>query len=60
MRLLRFSLRKTRLDRIESMENRRRIGVEEVAKKLREKRLMWFGRVDRREGGDLQTALRKT
>ena len=41
---MRFSLGRSRLGRIESTDKiRRRLGVEEVAKKLCENRLKWFG-----------------
>ncbi len=49
MRMLRFSLGKTRLDRVRNSTIRETIGVEELEKKLRECRLRWLGHVVRRE-----------
>ncbi|XP_047480558.1 uncharacterized protein LOC125033219 [Penaeus chinensis] len=45
MRMLRFSLGKTRLDRVRNSTIREAIGVGELEKKLRECRLRWLGHV---------------
>ena len=49
MKILRFSLGKTRLDRIESAVIRGKVKVGELVGKIRESRLRWFGHVERRE-----------
>ncbi|XP_047502966.1 uncharacterized protein LOC125048346 [Penaeus chinensis] len=45
MRMLRFSLGKTRLDRVRNSTIRETMGVGELEKKLRECRLRWLGHV---------------
>ena len=49
MKMLRFSLGKTRLDRIENAVIRGKVKVGELVGKIRESRLRWFGHVERRE-----------
>ena len=49
MKMLRFSLGKTRLDRIENAVIRGRVKVGELVGKIRESRLRWFGHVERQE-----------
>ena len=49
MKMLRFSLGVTRVDRFRNEEIRERLGVIELGAKLREARLRWMGHVYRRE-----------
>ena len=49
MKMLRFSIGKTRLDRIRDKKVRKELGVAEMRRKLREARLQWFGHVSRRD-----------
>ena len=49
MGMLRFSIGKTREDRIKSKEVRSRTGVVELGQKLRETRLRWLCHLMRRE-----------
>ena len=49
MKMLRFSLGVTRVDRLRNEEIRERLGVTELGAKLREARLRWMGHVCRRE-----------
>ena len=49
MKMLRFSLGVTRLDKCRNEEIRARLGVIELGAKLREARLRWMGHVYRRE-----------
>ena len=49
MKILRFSIGKTREDRIRNEEVRSRTGVVELGQKLRETRLRWLGHIIRRE-----------
>ena len=49
MKMLRFSIGKTRLDRIRNEEVRRRLGVVELGHQLRETRMRWLGHITRRE-----------
>ena len=49
MRMLRFSLGKTRLDRVQNEEVRKRMKVSPLGDKIREARLRWYGHVIRRE-----------
>lgn len=49
MRMLRWSMGKTRKDRIRNEVIRKMGGVIEVSKKIQERRLQWFGHVMRRE-----------
>ncbi|XP_047477370.1 uncharacterized protein LOC125030994 [Penaeus chinensis] len=50
MRMLRFSLGKTRLDRVRNSTIRETMGVGALEKKLRECRLRWLGHVDHSQG----------
>ena len=49
MKMLRFSLGMTRVNRLRNEEIRERLGVTELEAKLREARLRWMGHVHRRE-----------
>ena len=49
MKMLRFSIGKTREDRIRNEEVRSRTGVVKLGQKLRETRLRWLGHITRRE-----------
>ena len=49
MKMLRFLLGKTRLDRIENAVIRGKVKVGELVGKIRESRLRWFCHVERRE-----------
>ena len=49
MKMLRFSIGKTRLDRIRNEEVRRSLGVVELGHQLRETRMRWLGHITRRE-----------
>ena len=49
MKMLQFSIGKTRLDRIRNEKVRKELGVAEMRRKLREARLRWFGHVLRRD-----------
>jgi len=49
MKMLRFSIGKTRLDRIRNEKVRKELGVAEMRRILREARLRWFGHVSRRD-----------
>ena len=49
MKMLRFSLGKTRLDRVRNETVRETLKVGELGGKLREARLRWYGHVHRRE-----------
>lgn len=49
MRMLRWSCGVTRLDRIRNEVIRKKIRVMEVSKKIQERRLQWYGHVDRRD-----------
>ncbi|XP_026679257.1 uncharacterized protein LOC113467333 [Diaphorina citri] len=49
MRLLRWSCGVTRLDRIRNEIIRSKIKVTEISKKIQERRLQWYGHVQRRE-----------
>ena len=53
MKMLRFSLRKTRLDRIENAVIRGRVKVGELVGKVKESRLLWFDHVERREDSNV-------
>lgn len=59
MKMLRFSLGKTRMDRVRNEEIRRTVRVEEFRGKLRETRLRWLGHVVRREEGYVGKRIRK-
>ena len=50
MKMLRFSIGKTREDRIRNEEVRSRTGVVEQGQKLGETRLRWLGHITKREG----------
>ena len=50
MKMLRFSLGKTRMDRVCNEEVRGTLGIERLSDKLRERRLGWLGQVCRRDG----------
>ncbi|KAI5715759.1 hypothetical protein M8J77_021928 [Diaphorina citri] len=49
MRMLRWSCGVTRLDRIMNEVIRNKIKVTEITKKIQERRLQWFGHVERRD-----------
>ena len=49
MRMLRWSCGVTRLDRIRNEVIRNKIKVTEVSKKIQERRLQWYGHVERRD-----------
>ena len=49
MKMLRFSLGKTRLDKVKNETVRKTLKVRELRGKLRETRLRWYGHVLRRE-----------
>src|SRR5699024_7764892 len=49
MKMLRWALGHTRLDRIPNTEIRSKMAVRPIGDKLLEARLRWFGHVDRRE-----------
>ena len=49
MKMLRFSLGKTRLDHVENAVIRGKVKVGGLVGKIRESRLRWFGLVERRE-----------
>ena len=49
MRMLRWMCGYTRLDRIRNVVFRERLGVANIADKIREWRLRWFGHVKRRQ-----------
>ena len=49
VRMLRFSLRLTRMDRIRNEDIREKMNVNRIGLKLREARLRWYGHVKRRE-----------
>jgi hypothetical protein len=49
MRMLRWSCVVTRLDRIRNEVIRNKIKVKEVSKKVQERRMQWYGHVQRRE-----------
>jgi len=49
MRILRFSLGLTRLDRVKNEVVRQRMGVTNLSAKLRETRLRWYGHVYRKD-----------
>ena len=49
MRMLRWTLGLTKLDRERNENVRERLGVEEISRKIRESRLRWFGHVERRD-----------
>ena len=51
MKMLRFSLGKTRMDKIRNEDIRKIMGVDELGRKLREIRLRWLEHVVRREEG---------
>ena len=53
MRMLRLMCRSTLRDRIRNEDIRTKIGVADIANKLRENRLRWFGHVTRRPQGAL-------
>ncbi|KAL1446274.1 hypothetical protein WDU94_005601 [Cyamophila willieti] len=49
MRMLRWSCGVTRLDRIRNEVIRNKIKVTEVSKKIQQRRLQWYGHVERRD-----------
>ena len=49
MKMLRWACGHTRLDRIENQVIRERVKVTEIHKKVQEKRLRWYGHVQRRD-----------
>ena len=51
MRMLRWMCGNTLQDRIRNEDIRRKVGVADIASKLRENRLDWFGYVTRRPQG---------
>ena len=53
MKMLRFSLEKTRLDCIENAVIRGRVKVGELVGKIRESRLLWFDHVERPEDSNV-------
>ena len=59
MRMLRFTLGKTRMEMIRNGTIRETIGVDEIANKLRECRLKWLGHVERREDGYISKRVRR-
>ena len=50
MKMLRWACGHTRLDHVENEDIRRRVKVTEVHKKVQEKKLRWYGHVQRGEG----------
>ena len=49
MKILRFSLGITRLDKVKNSEVKERLKMGELSKKISESRLRWYGHVHRRE-----------
>ena len=52
MRMLRWILGISLKDRIKNKEIRRRCGVVDIAEKVRETRLRWYGHIMRRDKGE--------
>ncbi|KAL1450354.1 hypothetical protein WDU94_002728 [Cyamophila willieti] len=59
MRMLRWSCGVTRLDRIRNKAIRNKIKVTEVSKKIQERRLQWYGHVERRDEPLIRNLKRK-
>ena len=59
MKMLRFSLGKTRMDKIRNKDIRKTMSVDELGGKLRETRLRWLGHVVTREEGYVGSRMRK-
>ena len=59
MKMLQFSLGKTRMDKIRNEDIKKTMGVDELGGKLREMRLRWLGHVVRREESYVERKLRK-
>ena len=49
MRMLRWMVGKTKKDKVRNVEVRKQCKVVEISEKLRDRRLMWFGHVERRD-----------
>jgi hypothetical protein len=49
MKKLRFACGHTRMDKIENKDNRNKTKVTEMHRKIQEKRLRWYGHIQRRE-----------
>ena len=60
MKMLRWSLGKTRLDKVRNVDVRRQLGVRPITDKTRERRTRWYGHVLRRPPEEVVSLARNT